>query len=42
MTQLTPTHLVAHLYFLQSHKAKLKNPKEPPSQRTDIKTMQQK
>lgn len=27
-------HLVAHLYFLQTHKAKQKNPKEPPSQRT--------
>jgi len=29
---------VAHLYFLQPHKAKQKNPKEPPSQRT--KTLQ--
>jgi len=29
-----PTHLAAHLYFLQPHKAKQKNPKEPPSQRT--------
>jgi hypothetical protein len=29
-----PTHLVAHLYFLPTHKAKQKNPKELPSQRT--------
>jgi hypothetical protein len=29
-----PTHLVAHLYFLQPHKAKQKNPKEPPSNST--------
>jgi hypothetical protein len=29
-----PTHLVAHLYFFQPHKANQKNPKEPPSQRT--------
>lgn len=27
-------HLVAHLYFLQPHEAKQKNPKEPPSNRT--------
>jgi len=25
---------VAHLYFFHPHKAKQKNPKEPPSQRT--------
>ncbi|MEO5776812.1 MAG: hypothetical protein ABIQ27_07900 [Flavobacterium sp.] len=31
---LKPTHLVAHLYFLQTHRPTLKNPKEPPSQRT--------
>jgi len=29
---------VAHLYFLQPHRPTLKNPKEPPSQRT--KTLQ--
>jgi len=29
-----PTLLVAHLHFFQTHKAKLKNAKEPPSQRT--------
>ena len=29
---------MAHLYFLQTHKAKQKNPKEPPRQRT--KTLQ--
>jgi hypothetical protein len=27
-------HLVAHLQFFQSHKAKLKTAKEPPSQRS--------
>lgn len=29
-----PTLLVAHLHFFQPHKAKQKNAKEPPSQRT--------
>jgi hypothetical protein len=29
-----PPLLVAHLYFLPTHKAKQKNPKELPSQRT--------
>jgi hypothetical protein len=30
-----PTLLVAHLYFFPTHKAKQKNPKELPSQRTN-------
>lgn len=29
-----PTHLVAHLHFLPTHKPTLKNAKELPSQRT--------
>ena len=29
-----PTLLVAHLHFFKPHKAKQKNAKEPPSQRT--------
>gem|GEM_PF-1389537 len=29
-----PTHLVAHLYFLPTHKSTLKNSKELPSLRT--------